>query len=102
MWTTDDNHGAQVQFHSGRHMLDGNFPTIGAWTAWGLGTLNENLPKFITMGPRFFDTRDGHYLGPAYDAVPIDVHRKEPLMFARPEIELPPSCSGRCSAWWGG
>jgi hypothetical protein len=22
MWTTDDNHGAQVQFHSGRHMLD--------------------------------------------------------------------------------
>jgi len=21
MWTTDDNHGAQVQFHSGRHML---------------------------------------------------------------------------------
>jgi Protein of unknown function (DUF1501) len=90
MWTTDDNHGAQVQFHSGRHMLDGNFPTIGAWTSWGLGTLNENLPKFITMGPRFFDTRDGHYLGPAYDAVPIEVDRKEPLMFARPEIDTPP------------
>jgi hypothetical protein len=85
MWTTDDNHGAQIQFHSGRHMLDGCFPTIGAWTSWGLGTLNENLPKFITMGPRFFDTRDGHYLGPAYDAVPIEVDRKEPLMFARPE-----------------
>jgi len=27
MWTTDDNHGAQVQFHSGRHTLDGRFPT---------------------------------------------------------------------------
>ena len=89
MWTTDDNHGAQVQFHSGRHMLDGSFPTIGAWTAWGLGTLNENLPKFITMGPRFFDTRDGHYLGPAYDAVPLEVDRKEPLMFARPEMPTP-------------
>ena len=25
MWTTDDNHGAQVQFHSGRHMLDPAF-----------------------------------------------------------------------------
>jgi hypothetical protein len=86
MWTTDDNHGAQIQFHSGRHMLDGCFPTIGAWTSWGLGTLNENLPKFITMGPRFFDTRDGHYLGPAYDAVPLEVDRKEPLMFARPEM----------------
>ena len=30
MWTTDDNHGAQVQFHSGRHMLDPRVPTIGA------------------------------------------------------------------------
>jgi hypothetical protein len=35
MWTTDDNHGAQVQFHSGRHMLDGRFPTIGAWVTTG-------------------------------------------------------------------
>ena len=26
MWTTDSNHGAQTQFHSGRHMLDGEFP----------------------------------------------------------------------------
>ncbi len=65
MWTTDDNHGAQVQFHSGRHMLDPRVPTIGAWVNYGLGTLNENLPQFISMGPRFFDKRDGHYLGPA-------------------------------------
>ncbi len=64
MWTTDDNHGAQVQFHSGRHMLDPRVPTIGAWVNYGLGTLNENLPQFINMGPRFFDPRDGHYLGP--------------------------------------
>jgi hypothetical protein len=91
MWTTDDNHGAQIQFHSGRHVLDGCFPTIGAWTAWGLGTLNENLPKFITMGPRYYDTRDGHYLGPAYDAVPLEVERQEPLMFARPEMPTPPA-----------
>ena len=63
MWTTDDNHGAQVQFHSGRHMLDPRVPTIGAWTAYGLGALNENLPQFIGMGPRYFDRSDGHYLG---------------------------------------
>lgn len=84
MWTTDDNHGAQVQFHSGRHMLDVRVPTIGAWISYGLGSLNDNLPKFITMGPRFFDKRDGHYLGPAYDAVPLNVHAKEPLAFAKP------------------
>ena len=34
MWTTDDNHGAQVQFHSGRHMLDPRVPTIGAWITY--------------------------------------------------------------------
>ncbi len=86
MWTTDDNHGAQIQFHSGRHMLDGRFPTIGAWVNYGLGTLNENLPQFITVGPRFFDVRDGHYLGPAYDAVPLKIDPANPLPFAKPEL----------------
>lgn len=85
MWTTDDNHGAQVQFHSGRHMLDPRVPTIGAWITWGLGTLNENLPQFIAMGPRFFDRRDGHYLGPAYDSVSLKVDPKNPLDYAQPE-----------------
>lgn len=89
MWTTDDNHGAQVQFHSGRHMLDPRVPTIGAWVNYGLGTLNENLPQFINMGPRFFDTRDGHYLGPAYDAVRLKVDPKNPLDYARPEGDFP-------------
>ncbi|MGB1816165.1 MAG: DUF1501 domain-containing protein [Rubripirellula sp.] len=85
MWTTDDNHGAQVQFHSGRHMLDPRVPTIGAWVNYGLGTLNENLPQFISMGPRFFDRSDGHYLGPAYDAIKLKVDPKNPLEFAQPE-----------------
>ncbi len=85
MWTTDDNHGAQVQFHSGRHMLDPRVPTIGAWINYGLGTLNENLPQFISMGPRYFDVRDGHYLGPAYDAVTLKVDPQNPLDYAKPE-----------------
>jgi hypothetical protein len=91
MWTTDDNHGAQVQFHSGRHMLDPRVPTIGAWVNYGLGTLNENLPQFITMGPRYFDVRDGHYLGPAYDAVTLKVDPENPLDYAKPELELSPA-----------
>ncbi|MFT4548424.1 MAG: hypothetical protein ACI9UA_005159 [Pseudoalteromonas tetraodonis] len=88
MWTTDDNHGAQVQFHSGRHMLDPRVPTIGAWVNYGLGTLNENLPQFIAMGPRFFDRSDGHYLGPAYDAVKLKIDPNNPLDFAKPEGDL--------------
>ena len=90
MWTTDDNHGAQVQFHSGRHMLDERVPTIGAWVNYGLGTLNENLPQFINMGPRFFDVRDGHYLGPAYDAVPLKIDPQYPLPYATPELDMGP------------
>ncbi len=88
MWTTDDNHGAQVQFHSGRHMLDPRVPTIGAWVNWGLGTLNENLPQFIGMGPRFFDRSDGHYLGPAYDEVKLKIAPGNPLDYAKPQGDI--------------
>ena len=95
MWTTDDNHGAQVQFHSGRHMLEPRAPTIGAWITYGLGTLNQNLPSFISMGPRFFDNRDGHYLGPAYDAVPLSVGAKQALPFDRSYNPLESSAQKR-------
>ena len=88
MWTTDDNHGAQVQFHSGRHMLDPRVPTIGAWVNYGLGSLNDNLPQFIGMGPRYFDKRDGHYLGPAYDSVQLKVDPSNPLDYAKPEGDV--------------
>ncbi len=85
MWTTDDNHGAQTQFHSGRHMLDGEFPTLGAWVHYGLGSLNDNLPQFISMGTReYWNAKDGHYLGPAHDAVPIRIDPNNPLDFGKP------------------
>ena len=38
------------QFHTGRHFLDGLFPSIGSWVHYGLGTLNENLPQFMVIG----------------------------------------------------
>jgi hypothetical protein len=85
MYTTDDNHGAQTQFHSGRHMLDGEFPTLGAWVHYGLGSLNDNLPQFISMGRReYWNAKDGHYLGPAHDAVPLRIDPSHPLDYGRP------------------
>ncbi|HZT82443.1 MAG TPA: DUF1501 domain-containing protein, partial [Gemmataceae bacterium] len=91
MYTTDDNHGAQTQFHSGRHMLDGEFPTLGAWVHYGLGTLNENLPQFISMGKReYWNAKDGHYLGPAHDAVPLRVDPANPLDYGKPEGDVRP------------
>ena len=88
MWTSDNNHGAQTQFHSGRHMLDGNYPTVGAWVNYGLASLNDNLPQYVSMGVRpYWNERDGHYLGPANDAVPLRVDPTRPVDFIRPETD---------------
>ncbi|MDA0832779.1 MAG: DUF1501 domain-containing protein [Planctomycetota bacterium] len=84
MWTTDSNHGAQSQFHSGRHQNDGDFPNLGAWVHYGLGSLNENLPQYISIGNReYWNKRDGHYLGPAHDAVPLRIDPNDPLDFGK-------------------
>jgi hypothetical protein len=86
MWTTDSNHGAQTQFHTGRHMLDPVQPTLGGWVHYGLGSLNENLPQFISLGTReYWNKKDGHYLGPAHDAVPLRIDPGNPLDFGKPE-----------------
>ena len=90
MWTTDDNHGAQLQFHTGRHLLDGLYPSLGAWVHYGLGTLNENLPQFVVLGGSLSERfggaggRRADYLGPEHDGVPISVDPTNPLPFGAP------------------
>jgi hypothetical protein len=90
MWTNDIDHGAQLQFHTGRNMLDGNFPTIGAWIHYGLGTLNENLPQFVVLGTPLADCCGGqeahraNYLGPEHDGVRLVADPSNPLDFGRP------------------
>jgi hypothetical protein len=92
MYTTDDNHGAQTQFHSGKHMLDGNHPTLGAWVNYGLGTLNENLPQFVNIGKReYWNAKDGWYLGPAHDAIPLRIDPANPLDYGKPEGPMTPA-----------
>jgi hypothetical protein len=92
MWTTDSNHGAQTQFHSGRHQNDGDFPNLGAWVHYGLGSLNDELPQFISIGNReYWNKKDGHYLGPAHDAVPLRVDPNNPLDFGRAERPFAPA-----------
>src|SRR5262249_1500273 len=52
-------------------------------------TLNDNLPQFISMGKReYWNAKDGHYLGPAHDAVPITVDPRAPLEYGKPEKDL--------------
>ncbi len=96
MYTTDSNHGAQGQFHTGRHMNDGYFPTLGGWVDYGLGTLNENLPQFISIGTRpYWNSRDGVYLGPRHDAVPLRIDPANPLDFGRSQGSFSPEAKSR-------
>jgi hypothetical protein len=90
MWTTDNDHGAQLQFHTGRHALEGAFPTIGSWVHYGLGSLNDDLPSFVVLGTPLADCcggMSGHgasYLGPEHDGVRLAVDPANPLPFASP------------------
>jgi hypothetical protein len=90
LWTTDNDHGAQLQWHTGRHVREGAFPTIGSWVSYGLGTLNQNLPEYVVLGVPTGDccggewTHGAGYLGPEYAGVRLAVEGKEPLPFVRP------------------
>jgi len=93
VWTTDNDHAAENQIHTGRHKLDERQPSVGSWTSYGLGTLNENLPQFVVLGgPTRADTREsiqGNYLGPRHDGVPLNLDG-EPLPFAQRPGQLLP------------
>lgn len=53
-------HGsAMLQMNSGR--ITQGYPSLGSWLGYGLGTLNKNLPSFVTM----LDPRGGPISGAA-------------------------------------
>ncbi len=87
MWTTDNDHGAQLQFHTGRHALEGPYPTIGSWIRYGLGSLTEDLPSFVVLGKPLADCcggqfgHGGNYLGPEFSGIPLNVDPNNPLPF---------------------
>ncbi len=48
MRTNEINHGSgELFFHTGHGRL--GHPTFGAWTSYGLGTENENLPSYVVL-----------------------------------------------------
>jgi hypothetical protein len=85
MYTTDNDHGAEFQMHTGRHQLDEQQPSIGSWASYGLGTLNENLPSFVFLG-QYKDVRvkkdfAADYLGPRHAGVELSLDPANPLPF---------------------
>jgi hypothetical protein len=90
MWTTDNDHAAQLQFHTGRHVFEGFHPTVGSWIHYALGALSENLPQFVVLGQPPGDCCGGvaahgaSYLGPEHAGVPLAVDPANPLPFGTP------------------
>ena len=92
MYTTDNDHAAENQIHTGRHRLDEVQPSIGSWIHYGLGSLNDNLPSFVVLGgPTRSDTRasiDSHYLGPRHAGIPLSLDPNNPLPNGRRHADI--------------
>ena len=90
VWLTDNDHAAQYQFHTGRMVFDGSFPSVGSWVKYGLGSLNDNLPEFVALGDPPGPCCGGlgcqgpSYLGPEHAAVQLSSDPAKPLAFATP------------------
>jgi len=90
LWTIHNDHGAQLTWQTGRHPRELEHPTLGAWMAYGLGTLNENLPEYVVLGVPTGDccggafTYGAAYLGPENGGVRLGTDPKNPLPFIRP------------------
>ena len=109
-----------IREHPAGRRLDEPQPSLGAWAHYGLGTLNENLPKFVAVGgPTNSTTRqsiDSYYLGPEHSGVPLalDVGFRSygvvesvtgqllgPIVFAVPPSERPDNGPGKNVAQMG-
>ena len=87
LWTNDNDHGAQLTWHTGRHVREGGLPTVGSWACYGLGTMNANLPEYVVLGAPTGDccggawTHGAGYLGPENAGVRLSTDPGNPLPF---------------------
>jgi hypothetical protein len=90
LWTIHNDHGAQLTWQTGRHPRELEHPTLGSWIAYGLGSMNENLPEYVVLGAPTGDccggtfTYGASYLGPEHGGVRLDTDPKKPLPFIAP------------------
>ena len=90
LWTIHNDHGAQLTWQTGRHPRELEHPTLGAWVAYGLGSMNENLPEYVVLGAPTGDccggtfTYGASYLGPEHGGVRLSTDPNKPLAFIAP------------------
>ena len=73
---SNPNHGPATNFMlSGR--IDQVHPVMGSWVSYGLGTVNQDLPGFVSLGNYFNVSRNG-YLPGEHQGTPIDLDKPNP------------------------
>ena len=93
LWTVHPNHGMQLTWHTGQHVRDGAKPTIGSWVSYGLGSLNQQLPKFIVMGHSIGGCCGGEFAHGAWGSSTPTTRSCGP---GSVPTSWPPGCRRRC------
>lgn len=93
MWTDHPNHdNALYKIQSGRLFM--GYPTLGAWTVYGLGSENQNLPAYVVLndplGPPKNGTRNwtSGFLPPLFQGTPFRP-TGSPILNLKPKYEQP-------------
>jgi hypothetical protein len=93
MWTDHPNHdNALYKIHSGRLFM--GYPTLGAWTVYGLGSENQNLPAYVVLSDPLGMPKNGArnwtagFLPPVYQGTQFRP-TGSPILNVKPEFAQP-------------
>jgi hypothetical protein len=93
LWTDHPNHdNALYKIHSGRLFM--GYPTLGAWTVYGLGTENQNLPAYVVLQDPLGPPKNGSrnwtagFLPPLYQGTPFRP-TGSPILNLKPKYDQP-------------
>lgn len=93
LWTDHPNHdNALYKIHSGRLFM--GYPTLGAWTVYGLGSESQNLPAYVVLTDPLGLPKNGTrnwtagFLPPVYEGTPFRP-TGAPVLHLSPEYEQP-------------
>lgn len=93
MWTDHPNHdNALYKIHSGRLFM--GYPTLGAWTVYGLGSENQNLPAYVVLNDPLGMPKNGTrnwtsgFLSPTFEGTRLRP-TGSPILNLKPQYEEP-------------
>ncbi len=93
MWTDHPNHdNALYKIHSGRLFM--GYPTLGAWTVYGLGSENQDLPAYVVLNDPLGPPKNGArnwtagFLPPTYQGTRFRP-TGSPILNLAPQYERP-------------